>query len=87
MQIQGRIVIGDSSIIIKLAISKSIPYNNKITSILAQIHKEIYKLQKVSFYEVLRVHNYHDDSLANEATTLKIRVLRKNGGWHYQPIP
>jgi ribonuclease HI len=78
--IKSLIIIGDSSIIIKSMVMKSIPSDNKLALIIARINKEVNSLHKVSYFQVLREFNSQANSLANEATSLNQGALRKNGG-------
>jgi len=58
--------------------SKSTLYYNKLASILAWSQKEVGFFQKIKFFQILRENNLQEDSIANEATSLKMVVLRIN---------
>jgi hypothetical protein len=53
----------------------------------ARISQEVSRFRKINLFIVLRENNFEVDTLTNEATRLKIGVLRVNFAIVYQTIP
>jgi hypothetical protein len=66
---------------------KTFSVDYKLAYILVRAQQEVRNFQKISFYQVMRENNQQVDSLANEATSLKVGVLRINGSTSHQVIP
>jgi hypothetical protein len=69
-KIQRLVILWDSSIIIQLMHKKISLVNYQLASILAQVQNEATKIQNLSFFHVLRIHNSQVDLLDNKAINL-----------------
>jgi hypothetical protein len=81
------IVIRDSSTIINLVISKAIPTDYVLASIISRVYKESNKFEKLLFHQVLRKNHKEAYKHANKATKLKEGAIFINGNEGCQPIP
>jgi ribonuclease HI len=86
-RVRTLIVIGDSSIIIKLMNSKKTLSDSKLASLIARIQKETLWFKEVTFFQVLRALNRQADILANEASKLNEGTLKKMGVYMFKPSP
>jgi hypothetical protein len=84
--IKRLIVIGDSTLIIKLMLRASSPSDGKHIITIKRIRKGVVRFGIVEYFYILRMLNKKVDYLANMVILLGCNILRKRGDTFF-PIP
>jgi ribonuclease HI len=85
--IKRLIVIGDSTLVIKLMLRASSLSDGKLIRIVKRIRKEVARFKSIEYYHILRELNQKADQLANMAAQLNCGALRTKIGVSSSPIP
>jgi ribonuclease HI len=85
--ITSLVVVGDSNVIILSMIKISLSVDYKLVSILAQVFQETSRFHEILLSQIIRENSIIFYSLVDEATRMKMGVLRVNGKLSYQAIP
>jgi len=81
------IVVGDLKTIIGKMVLKIATTDNLLASVIEWAKKEVLKLIRIKFFQVLRKNNQIADGFANQATLLKEGVISINSYDHNLSIP